>query len=142
LRRRVAHRPDWLQLRSDAENRVEPAGSNCVNGGTKVSFGYDNDVNGILESTEVSTSTYICNGEDGDDVNLYYDNNAVYHKKGWGQVMPIKVDKYDNVDEVLDVCKAVLDKIKLIEKSERFIITGGVPMGVAGTTNYLSIQTL
>ena len=59
----------------------------------------------------------------------------------WG-VMPIKVDKYDNVDEVPDVCKAVLDKIKLIEKGERFIITGGVPMGVAGTTNYLSIQTL
>ena len=58
----------------------------------------------------------------------------------WG-VVPIKVDKYDNVDEVPDVCKAVLDKIKLIEKGERFIITGGVPMGVAGTTNYLSVQT-
>jgi len=55
--------------------------------------------------------------------------------------VPIKVDKYDNVDEVPDVCKAVLDKIKLIEKGERFIITGGVPMGVAGTTNYLSVQT-
>lgn len=58
----------------------------------------------------------------------------------WG-VVPIKVDKYDNVDEVPDVCKAVLEKIKLIEKGERFIITGGVPMGVAGTTNYLSVQT-
>ena len=51
------------------------------------------------------------------------------------------MDKYDNVDEVPDVCKAVLDKIELIEKGERFIITGGVPMGVAGTTNYLSVQT-
>jgi len=55
--------------------------------------------------------------------------------------VPIKVDNYDNVDEVPDVCKAVLDKIELIEKGERFIITGGVPMGVAGTTNYLSVQT-
>jgi pyruvate kinase len=59
----------------------------------------------------------------------------------WG-VVPIKVDKYNNVDEVPDVCKAVLDKRKLIEKGERFIITGGVPMGITGTTNYLSIQTL
>ncbi|MBC8346645.1 MAG: pyruvate kinase [Candidatus Marinimicrobia bacterium] len=59
----------------------------------------------------------------------------------WG-IVPIKVDKYDNVDSVPDVCKSVLEKIQLIKQGERFVITGGVPMGVAGTTNYLSIQKL
>ena len=45
----------------------EPSGSNCVNGGKKVSFGYDSNESGVLEPTEVSTSTFICDGEDGDD---------------------------------------------------------------------------
>ena len=45
----------------------EPAGSNCANGGSKVSFGYDNNDNGTLDETEVTNATYICNGVDGDD---------------------------------------------------------------------------
>jgi hypothetical protein len=70
---------------------VEPAGSNCVNGGTKVSFGYDNDVNGILESTEVSTSTYICNGEDGNDGDDGVANINV-------QVLPLMASDWTFVD--------------------------------------------
>ena len=45
----------------------EPSGSNCPNGGKKVSFGYDTNDSGVLDATEVSTSTFICNGEDGED---------------------------------------------------------------------------
>ena len=45
----------------------EPTGDNCANGGSKVSFGYDNNSNGMLDVTEVTTSTYICNGVDGLD---------------------------------------------------------------------------
>ncbi len=45
----------------------EPIGSNCANGGKKVSFGYDTNSSGVLDATEVSTSTFICNGEDGND---------------------------------------------------------------------------
>ena len=45
----------------------EPAGSNCVDGGKKVSFGYDTNESGVLDATEVTTSTFICNGEDGQD---------------------------------------------------------------------------
>ena len=45
----------------------EPAGSNCVDGGKKVSFGYDTNESGVLDVTEVTTSTFICNGEDGQD---------------------------------------------------------------------------
>tara|TARA_B100000287_G_C20059075_1_gene553635 strand:- start:206 stop:412 length:207 start_codon:yes stop_codon:yes gene_type:complete len=32
----------------------EPSGDNCANGGSKVSFGYDNNANGTLDATEVT----------------------------------------------------------------------------------------
>ena len=57
----------------------------------------------------------------------------------WG-VQPMKVDNYDNVDSIPKLCNKILDKIKVIDPKEQFVITGGVPMGIAGTTNYLSIQ--
>lgn len=59
----------------------------------------------------------------------------------WG-VVPIKVSTYDNVEIIPDLCKAVLKKLKLIKIGDKFVITGGVPMGIAGTTNYLSVQKL
>ncbi len=58
----------------------------------------------------------------------------------WG-VVPVKVAQYDNVDEIPAVCGAVLNELKMVESGDRFVITGGVPMGVTGTTNYLSVQT-
>ena len=57
----------------------------------------------------------------------------------WG-VQPIKVDNYDNVDSIPSLCNKILDQVKVIDKKDQFVITGGVPMGIAGTTNYLSIQ--
>ena len=59
----------------------------------------------------------------------------------WG-VVPIKVSTYDNVEIIPDLCKAVLKKLKLIKIGDKFVITGGVPMGIVGTTNYLSVQKL
>ena len=58
----------------------------------------------------------------------------------WG-ITPIKVDKYDDIDLIPELCKSVINTNKLLSKGEKFIITGGVPMGVSGTTNYLSVQT-
>jgi len=57
----------------------------------------------------------------------------------WG-VVPVKVDMYDNVDAIPDLCQSVLDDMGLIEPGGSYVITGGVPMGVEGSTNYLSIQ--
>ena len=57
----------------------------------------------------------------------------------WG-VQPMRVDNYDNVDSIPGLCNKILDHIKVINKKDQFVITGGVPMGIAGTTNYLSIQ--
>ena len=33
-----------------------------------------------------------------------------------------------------------VENSKVIDLNEQFVVTGGVPMGIAGTTNYLSIQ--
>jgi len=43
----------------------EPAGSNCVNGGKKIETGTDTDDDGILDPSEISYSTYVCNGVNG-----------------------------------------------------------------------------
>ncbi|HZH14117.1 MAG TPA: hypothetical protein VE057_07125 [Archangium sp.] len=43
----------------------EAAGRNCPQGGTTVLGGIDVNVNGQLESTEVTTTQYVCNGSTG-----------------------------------------------------------------------------
>ena len=58
----------------------------------------------------------------------------------WG-VIPVVVSKYNNIEAVPNVCNTVLTKLNVIEKNACYVITGGVPMGVAGSTNYLSVQT-
>ena len=76
---------------------IEPTGSNCANGGTKVSFGYDNDADGVLSSSEVSTSTYVCNGEDGDDGNDGNDGNAGVANINV-QVLPLMASDWSFID--------------------------------------------
>ena len=40
----------------------EPAGANCANGGVKIEAGVDDNGNGQLESNEVDSTQYICDG--------------------------------------------------------------------------------
>lgn len=47
------------------ETRDEPAGSNCPAGGQQFNAGLDGNGNGVLDTGEVRTSGYICNGERG-----------------------------------------------------------------------------
>ena len=46
---------------------IEPSGTNCPNGGTKVEVGLDNNSNGILDNSEINASQtkYVCNGAQG-----------------------------------------------------------------------------
>ncbi|MFQ6677424.1 MAG: pyruvate kinase [Fidelibacterota bacterium] len=57
----------------------------------------------------------------------------------WG-ISPFKINEYQSVDDVPNIAEKILKKKKLIKPDSRYIITGGVPVGVPGTTNYLSIQ--
>ncbi len=56
----------------------------------------------------------------------------------WG-VIPILVDKYNSSDEIPDLAKKKLQDMDIIIFDEKFIITGGVPVNIPGTTNYISV---
>ena len=43
----------------------EAPGANCANGGTKIEAGPDEDGDGVLDSSEVTSTSYVCNGDDG-----------------------------------------------------------------------------
>lgn len=45
----------------------EAAGMNCAVGGTRIESGFDEDANGVLDPTEVTSERFACNGEDGAD---------------------------------------------------------------------------
>ena len=57
----------------------------------------------------------------------------------WG-VNPILVDKYNSSNEIPDIANIVLKEKKILEQGDKFVITGGVPVGIAGTTNFLSVS--
>ena len=56
----------------------------------------------------------------------------------WG-VIPVIIDKYSSADEMPEIAKKRLLELKAINSDEKFIITGGVPVNIPGTTNYISI---
>lgn len=43
----------------------EPAGTNCPNGGERFSAGRDTDTDGVLDSAEITSTGYACDGTDG-----------------------------------------------------------------------------
>jgi pyruvate kinase len=56
----------------------------------------------------------------------------------WG-VIPVLVNSYNSSDEMPEIAKKKLIDMAVIEKNEKFIITGGIPVNTPGTTNYISI---
>jgi hypothetical protein len=46
---------------------AEPPGANCSQGGTAVKSGLDSNSNGILDASEVTSITFVCNGLPGKD---------------------------------------------------------------------------
>ena len=56
----------------------------------------------------------------------------------WG-VSPLLVKNYNTSDDIPLIANAVLMENKILRKNEKYVITVGVPVGVPGTTNYLSV---
>ena len=56
----------------------------------------------------------------------------------WG-VSPVLVGDYRSADEIPEIANSELIRLGLIKKGESFVVTGGVPVGVSGTTNYLTV---
>ena len=46
---------------------IGTGGSNCPDGGVQIDVGVDDNDNGVLDSSEIDQTTYICNGADGSD---------------------------------------------------------------------------
>jgi hypothetical protein len=59
----------------------EPAGNNCLNGGTKVECGSDLNNNGVLDPTEINSSltTYVCNSNG---------SNSTFYGEGFDWKIP------------------------------------------------------
>tara|TARA_Y100000590_G_scaffold469742_1_gene659454 strand:+ start:15865 stop:17274 length:1410 start_codon:yes stop_codon:yes gene_type:complete len=56
----------------------------------------------------------------------------------WG-ITPFLVKNYKNADDITNEVGTALKNRELIIEGEKFVITGGVPIGSPGTTNYLSV---
>ena len=56
----------------------------------------------------------------------------------WG-VTPVLIDQYSSSDEIPILAKKKLEEMGIIKNNEKFIITGGVPVNVPGTTNFISV---
>ena len=56
----------------------------------------------------------------------------------WG-VQPLLVKSYNTSDDIPLIANEMLMTFKMLRKNEKYVITGGVPVGVPGTTNYLSV---
>ena len=57
----------------------------------------------------------------------------------WG-VIPIMSEARSNTDELFDHAVECAQKTGLIKDGELVVITGGAPMGVAGTTNIMKVH--
>jgi hypothetical protein len=45
----------------------EPGGASCVSGGQRIDNGLDTNRNGVLEASEITATSYVCNGTPGED---------------------------------------------------------------------------
>ena len=48
----------------------ESAGSNCANGGTRIDVGVDHNSNGVLETSEIDQTQYVCDGGSSNNTRL------------------------------------------------------------------------
>lgn len=54
-------------LNSLVATLIEPTGPNCTTGGVRVDSGLDIDADGTLGTSEITSTRFVCNGEDGAD---------------------------------------------------------------------------
>lgn len=53
-----------VAIASSVKVSAEPKGMNCREGGQRIDSGLDSNRNGSLEGDEISSSSYVCNGQD------------------------------------------------------------------------------
>lgn len=59
----------------------------------------------------------------------------------WG-VVPVKMDEKNSTDELFCAAIEAAKEHRLVEENDVVVITAGIPLGVAGNTNMLKIDTI
>lgn len=59
----------------------------------------------------------------------------------WG-VCPVLVDIVDDADGMMQVCIDAAENTGLVKKDDRVVLTGGVPVGLAGSTNFIKVHRI
>ena len=54
-------------------------------------------------------------------------------------ILPFRTGFYSNTDDMIENAKQLLIKEGIAENGDIFVITAGVPAGIAGNTNMLKI---
>ena len=57
----------------------------------------------------------------------------------WG-ITPLLIDEKDNSEELFDHALARAREEGMVEEGDTVVLTAGVPVGIAGTTNLLKAQ--
>ena len=57
----------------------------------------------------------------------------------WG-VTPNMIKQYSSSDDIPSISAKFINDNNILISGNRYVVTGGVPVGVAGTTNYLFVQ--
>lgn len=61
---------------------TEQAGANCASGGVKIDSGLDSNANSTLDTSEITSTKYTCNGTNGTNAVNPYDNHYVKQHSG------------------------------------------------------------
>jgi pyruvate kinase len=59
----------------------------------------------------------------------------------WG-VIPLQIDPIASVDKLFSVGSRLCQQLRLAKPGDLIVITGGIPVGQAGATNLLKVQTV
>jgi len=59
----------------------------------------------------------------------------------WG-VIPIQISSSDTMDDMIRLSMAAARKTGLVESGQQVVITGGVPLHVAGKTNFIKVDRI
>jgi len=57
----------------------------------------------------------------------------------WG-VTSIIIKEYSKSDDIPSVSAKFIDGNNILKKGDKYVVTGGVPIGIAGTTNFVFVQ--
>ncbi|UCD70958.1 MAG: pyruvate kinase [Syntrophobacterales bacterium] len=59
----------------------------------------------------------------------------------WG-VIPIKVDKFEDTDDMIEKAKRITMEMDFAKKGEKIVLTAGLPIGIPGNTNTIKIALI